>query len=141
MSFADRSASILIAALEEFDEQGPTPEARKFVMSDISYTLSAAYTIAAEPNPQVALLDLTVIMTMGRSIYEDQIRTQFGDQIEPVIRAFKTLETDVWRIASQVSTLEQQQELRGHIQRWRANNPDLEQNGSPPGSAGEAAEV
>ena len=125
MSFADRSASVLIAALEEFDAQGPTPEARKFVMSDISYTLSATYTIAAEPNPQTALLDLTVVMAMGRSIYEDNVREKYGDQIEPLISAFETLENDIWRISRQVLTPEQQQELRGHIQSWRTNNPDL----------------
>jgi len=125
MSFSDRSASVLIAALEEFDAQGPTPEARKFVMSDISYTLSATYTIAAEPNPQTALLDLTVVMAMGRSIYEDNVREKYGDQIEPLISAFETLENDIWRISRQVLTPEQQQELRGHIQSWRTNNPDL----------------
>ncbi len=125
MSFADRSASILISALEEFDTQGPTPEARKFVMSDISYCLSAAYTIAAEPNPQVALLDLTVIMTLGRLIYEENIRRKYGDQIEPLIRAFKSLEDDVWRIGAHILTSDQQQELRELIKRWRKTNPDL----------------
>jgi hypothetical protein len=125
MSFSDRTASILIDSLDEFDSRGPTLEARKFVMSDISYTLSAAYTIAAEQNPQVALLDLTVVITMGRSIYEDLIRSKYGEQVDPVIKGFKTLENDIWRTASQVLTTEQQQELRGHIQRWRSNNPDL----------------
>lgn len=125
MSFADRSASILISALEEFDAKDPTPEARKFVMSDISYCLSAVYTVAAEPNPQVALLDLTVIMTLGRSIYEEDIRMKFGDQLEPVIRGFGTLEKDIWRIAARVLSPEQQQELRGHIEKWRTTHPDL----------------
>jgi hypothetical protein len=125
MSFADRSASILIAALEEFEEEGPTLEARKFVMSDISYTLSAVYTTAAEPNPQTALLDLVVVMTMGRMIYEDNILDQFGSQIDPVIRGLSTVENDAWRIAGRLLTSDQQVELRGHIQRWRTANPDL----------------
>jgi hypothetical protein len=125
MSFADRSASILIGALEEFDGQEPTQEARKFIISDISYCLSAAYTIAAEPNPQVALLDLTVIITLGREIYEDNVRREYGDQVEPLVQGFKTLETDVWRIVTRVLTPDQQRELRGHIQRWRQSNPDL----------------
>ena len=125
MSFADRSASILISALEEFDAKDPTPEARKFVMSDISYCLSAVYTVAAEPNPQAALLDLTVIITLGRSIYEEDIHRQYGDQIEPVILAFKSLEADVWRIVARVLDPAQQQELRGHIQNWRTAHPDL----------------
>jgi len=41
MSYADRFASILIQAFEDFDAQGPTLKARRFVLEDVVYSLSS----------------------------------------------------------------------------------------------------
>ena len=56
MSYADRFASIITQAFEDFETLKPKPQARQFILSDLVYSLSAVYTIAAEPNPQVGLL-------------------------------------------------------------------------------------
>ncbi len=123
MSYADRFASILIQSFEDFDAQGPTLKARRFVLGDVVYSLSSVFTIAADPNPQVALLDMIAVTTLGRIIYEDNIIQMYGEKIEIMIEGFQELETDIWQISSKVLTNEQQQELRKLIFQWRKQNP------------------
>ncbi len=124
MSFADRFASIITQALEDFETLNPQPQARQVILSDLVYSLSSVYTIAAEPNPQVGLLDLVAVTTLGRIIYEDNIRRKYGNSTEVLADGFRQLEKDIWRIAAKVLSQEQQGELRQLILLWRKNNPD-----------------
>jgi hypothetical protein len=73
MSYADRFVSIITQALEDFETLNPTPQARHVILSDLVYSQSAVYTIAAEPNPQVGLLDMVAVTTLGRIVYEDNM--------------------------------------------------------------------
>ena len=73
MSYADRFASIVTQAMEDFETLNPQPQARQVILSDLVYSLSSVYTIAAEPNPQVGLLDMVAVTTLGRIIYEDNM--------------------------------------------------------------------
>ena len=82
------------------------------------------YTIAAEPNPQVGLLDMVAVTTLGRIIYEENVRRKYGKSTEVLGGGFRQLEKDIWRIAAKVLTNEQQAELRQLILLWRKNNPD-----------------
>jgi hypothetical protein len=83
------------------------------------------YTIAAEPNPQVGLLDMVAVTTLGRIIYEDNMRRKYGESTAAVVAGFRQLEKDIWRMAAKVLTKEQQGELRQLILYWRKNNPDM----------------
>jgi hypothetical protein len=124
MSYADRFASIITQSFEDFDTLNPPPQARQFILSDLVYSLSSVYTIAAEPNPQVGLLDMVAVTTLGRIIYEENIRRKYGKSTEVLGLGFRQLEKDIWRIAAKVLTKEQQGELRQLILLWRKNNPD-----------------
>jgi len=124
MSYADRFASILLQAFEDFDALNPPPKLRRFVQSDMIFAITAAYTTAAEPNPTTALLDMVVITTLGRIIYEDNIRKKYGKPTEVMAYGFMALEEDIWLIAAKILSLEQQQELRGLIRKWRERNPN-----------------
>ncbi|MBW2707657.1 MAG: hypothetical protein JRD84_15370 [Deltaproteobacteria bacterium] len=99
-------------ALEDFETLNPKPQARQVILSDLVYSLSSVYTIAAEPNPQVGLLDMVAVTTLGRIIYEDNIRRKYGKSTEVLVDGFRQLEKDIWRIAAKVLTTEQQAELR-----------------------------
>ena len=77
MRYADRFASIIAQALEDYETLSPSPESRRFVMDDLVHSISGVFTIAAEPNPQEALLDMLVITTLGRMIYEENIRRKY----------------------------------------------------------------
>jgi len=125
MSYADRFASRLIQAFEDFDALSPSPESRRFVQDDIVHIITAAYTTAAEPNPPTAMLDLVSIATLGRIIYENNHRRRYGELIEVIVQGFRELEKDIWRIAAKILSIEQQQELRGLIEEWRQRNPHM----------------
>ncbi|MFC1882053.1 hypothetical protein ACFL2S_11225 [Thermodesulfobacteriota bacterium] len=124
MSFADRFASILAQSFEDFDALNPSPESRRFVLDDMVHAISSSFTTAAEPNPETALLDMVTIATLGRMIYEDNIRKRYGKPIEVMAKGFGELEKDIWQIAAKVLSIEQQHEVRGLIVEWRKQNPD-----------------
>jgi hypothetical protein len=124
MSYADRFASIITQSFEDFDTLKPSPQARQFILGDLVFSLSAVYTIAAEPNPQVGLLDMVAVTTLGRIIYEENIRQKYGKSTGVLVEGFRQMEKDIWRIAAKVLTNEQRGELRQLILLWRKNNPD-----------------
>ena len=124
MSYADRFASIVTQSFEDFETLKPTLQARQVIMNDLVYSISSVYTIAAEPNPQVGLLDMVAVTTLGRIIYEDNMRRKYGNTTVVIIKGFRQLEKDIWRIAAKVLTKGQQDELRQLILYWRKNNPD-----------------
>jgi len=124
MSYADRFASIITGAFEDYETLNPKPQARQVILSDLVYSLSSIYTIAAEPNPQVGLLDMVTVTTLGRIIYEDNMRRKYGKSIEVLVAGFRQMEKDIWSISAKVLTSEQRGELRQLILYWRKNNPD-----------------
>jgi hypothetical protein len=124
MSYADRFASIMAQSFEDFDALKPSPEARRFILDDMVHSISSMFTTAAEPNPQTALLDMVSITTLGRMIYEDNLRKRFGKPVEVMARGFGELENDVWQIAAKILAIEQQHELRAVILDWRKRNPE-----------------
>jgi hypothetical protein len=63
MSYADRFASIIKQAYEDFEKLKPTPLARQVILSKLVRSTAAMYTIAAEPNPHVDLLDMVAVTT------------------------------------------------------------------------------
>ena len=125
MSYADRFVSIVSQAFEDFDALKPKPDVRQILLGDLVYSLSAVYTIAAEPNPQVGLLDMAAVTMLGRIIYEDNMRRRYGKSTEVLVAGFRQVEKDIWRIAAKVLTTEQQEELRQLILLWHKNNPDM----------------
>jgi hypothetical protein len=124
MNYADRFASIIIQAFEDFETLNPTPQARQFILSDVVYSQSAVFTIAAEPNPQVGLMNMVAVTTLGRIIYEENMRRKYGKATEMLAGGFRQLEKDIWQIAAKVLTNEQRAELHQMILLWRKNNPD-----------------
>jgi len=124
MSFADRFATILAQSFDDFEERAPTFRARYIALGDTIYSQAAAFTIAGGPNPQVALLDLVALTTLGRMIYEERRLVEFGESAEVMVKGFQTLEADAWRIAAKVLSPELQQELRDMIRGWRQDHPE-----------------
>ena len=101
MSFSDRFATVLVNSFERFEELGSTPKIRRYVLRDTVYAIASALTIASEPNPETALLDMVTLTTLARIIYEDN-KKRFGKPIEEMILGFRNLETDIWDIAAQI---------------------------------------
>lgn len=124
MGFADRFGVILSQAFDDFQEQDPSRKAQFIANDDMVYSIASAMTIAAGPNPQVALLDMAALVTLGRMIYEEHHLKKWGKPAEPMVRGFRQAETDVCQIVKEVLTAEQQWELRGMFQEWRKSHPE-----------------
>lgn len=125
MSYADRYASVAAQAIDDVERLDPPPETRRAILGDLVYSAAAAFTIAAEADPQLALLDLVVMTRMGRMVFEDYWRPRLGAPTEPVIAAFEMLERDIWTVAGPILDAVQQQELNERIETFHAENPEL----------------
>ncbi|MGD8228048.1 MAG: hypothetical protein PVI20_09725 [Desulfobacteraceae bacterium] len=124
MGFADRFAVIMSQSFEDFKKNAPSPEAQLTAHDDLTYSMASVFTIAAAPNPQVAMLDMAALATMGRMVYEEHWLKEWGEAAAPFVRGYRQLETDIWRIVAQVLTPMQQEELGGMIQDWRRSHPE-----------------
>jgi hypothetical protein len=123
MSYADRYASIVAQSMNDVEELQPTLEARPRISADLVYSAAAAFTIAADNDPQIALLDMVVMATLGRVIFEEHWKPRYGELADPVITALGTLEQDVWQIAGGILTADQRAELRSASRRSGRRTP------------------
>jgi hypothetical protein len=124
MGYADRFNNTLIDAFNRFDEKNPSSNARFYVLNDTVYTQASVFTLAAEPNPEKALLDMVALTTLGRIIYQDNLPRRYGKPVEIMAVAYRQLDKDIWAIAAKVLTKAQQGELRSLILSWRKRNPN-----------------
>lgn len=125
MSYADRYAAVVAQVIDDIERLGPPPETRRVVLGDMVFSAAAAFTIAADADPQLALLDMVVMTTLGRVVYEDYWRPRLGEPADLVIAAFLKLERDVWAVAAPILSQDQQQEVRERIAAFHADNPEL----------------
>ena len=92
MSYADRYASIAAQALDDVEALDPPPDLRRMVMGDLVFSAASAFTIAADADPQVALLDMVVLASLGRLIFEEHWLPLRGVYVEPVVSALTDLD-------------------------------------------------
>ena len=124
ISFADRFIATIGQAAFDLEAKIPTKEGRLIAAARKVYSLSAATEIAAGPNPGAAMLDLVVMTTLNRLVWEEYWQPQiFGMPATIMVDAFKKMEKDVWSLAAKVMTPEQMEELYDLIMAWYADNP------------------
>ena len=122
MSFADRFASVLSMVIAQFESQNPVEKTRYEVLELITFSLSHAYIIAGESDPDVALLDMMSMVTLGRIIFEEEGPSQYGEVMAPVIRGYQKAEADINKIAAKVLNPNQMYNLMSIIRHWRKEN-------------------
>ena len=125
MRFADRYAGFVTQAIDDVERLQSTSEARREFNAPLVYSIAAAYIKAADARPQVALLDMVVMTTLGRMVFEEHWRSRFGDSADPVVTALGNLERDIWNMAYGILTAEQQTELRERVVSFRKEHPEL----------------
>ncbi|MBI9081111.1 MAG: hypothetical protein JEY79_15400 [Pseudodesulfovibrio sp.] len=124
MSFSDTTNSRLSEAASIIERIG-TPQARLTAARMLVFDLSSNVEIAAGPYPGIALLDMTVITSLRRMVWEDfWIPKVFGEQAAPALDVLKQSEKDIWNIAARIMTQDQLDELARVIIQWRKNNPN-----------------
>jgi len=125
MAFADRYVALIMTASSEYVAQSPSPENRRIIRSQLVFSIANAFSIAAGPDPDFALLDMVVMITMGRLIFEEHYMKKYGNEFAPIVKRFRLTEKDIWQIAGRVLSKQQQKELMAMIRDWRRNNPEV----------------
>lgn len=124
-AFADRYTEICNQALDDLKRLVHTPRARAVAQGRKAYGAASMYAIAARPNPEVALLDLAVQVTVEREIYTRGAATEvFAEHASILEEAYDRLDADVWALAARVFTEAQLDELRDAIEQWLVDNPN-----------------
>ncbi len=125
MNFSDHFAVAITVATDDLIHRVGSPQGRRDARETGLFFITAAFMNAANPNPEVALLDMVVMVTLGRIVVEKHWVPQvWGDQGKGMLEAFRTLEAQIWAIAAKVLTQEQQQELHALIREWREKHPN-----------------
>lgn len=125
ISYANRFIATIGQAAFDLETKIPTKEGRLMASYRKVYSLSAATEIAAGPNPGPALLDLVVMTTLNRMVWDNYWRPQiFGIPATIMVEAFEKMETDAWNLAAKVMTPDQMDELYDLISEWYANHSD-----------------
>jgi hypothetical protein len=105
-------------------DQLDTPEGRLKASKVRVNAITAALDIVSGPYPGIALLDMVVLVTLNRIIWEDYYLAQeIGKPAEVVVTVFKKLETDIWSIAAKLLTPQQQEDLMTMILEYRVRRP------------------
>lgn len=123
MAFADRLASYLHQALRDFEQSPEANDQRPLVQRDVVLSSVSAFTIAADPDPGTAMLDMVAMVTMGRLIYEQHWLPRNGDRFLPMVQALGKAESEIWELAAKILDGSQQDTLRELILQWRDDNP------------------
>lgn len=86
---------------------------------------AAAVTIVTGPNPQANLLDFIALATVTRTALEEiWVKSPNGPAFEPWLATSRALETSVWKLAEDIFSADQQQEIRDAIRQWWVSNPE-----------------
>jgi hypothetical protein len=126
MRFADTFAARVTQASQEFADKADTPEARIQALTWSTGQSTSAYTIATGSNPNLAVLDMIVLVSLGRLVHEEYwLPKVWGEADRPMVEAFAQMEEKVWEVAKQVLSPEQQEAVRTTLRDWRNQHPDM----------------
>src|SRR5215467_11910127 len=124
-SFADSWASQLSEATARLATQMATPQARYQADRFGYFAIAAAFDIAAGPSPGAALLDMLVLVTLNRMVWEEYWMPQvYGEPAAGMVTTLRQLEADIWALAARVLTPTQRQEVQEVLRAWRTRYPD-----------------
>ncbi|MDH5209751.1 MAG: hypothetical protein OEW34_14005 [Burkholderiaceae bacterium] len=87
---------------------------------------TAAFQIAAGTNPVANVVDMVTLVSMTRRIVEYNWVPQYGEAAASLLRTYKSLETQAWRLADDFATEEQKAKFDQELQTWYEANPRLE---------------
>jgi len=124
--YADEFAVQTVAAIENYERIASTPAARSQALAWKVSMGFAAVSIASGPNPTANLLDFLSLATVTRMVLEqDWTKSAQGDAFGPWLDASRSLEKEAWRLADEVFTPKQQQEVRDNIRKWWESHAGL----------------
>jgi hypothetical protein len=125
MGFADRYLSKAAEATDNYQHKVKTRASRDLGLATFIFPGLTVIGIAAGGDPASDLLDMVVFTTLQREAMESGWAQEvLGKDAEPLIHTQRQLEEQIWAIAADILTLEQQAGLRNIIRGWRKANPN-----------------
>jgi hypothetical protein len=125
INYAERFLAVVGQAAYVFGKELPTPQARLVSARRKVFTLNAAVTIAAGPDPAAALLDMVVLASLSRMVWQDYWQPEvFGQPAAVMVSAFQEAEADIFSVAARFMTAGQLRELRDLIEAWHVSHPN-----------------
>ena len=124
--FADRYITRVALAANRVRADSDDPGQLFMVQRWKAVSYTSVVDIAIGPNAVTNLLDMMTLTRLSRLMVESYwIPEFFGPELGEGFRlAYTDLENDIWTIADDVLTAQQQQDLRILIDEWAAANPD-----------------
>ncbi len=125
MRFADEYTARVSEQTFELREQDPDPRARLAAQSWLVSQATAAFTIAAGPNPELNAIDMLVFATVSRMVVEDRwVGETHGERAAALLATHRALESRAWDFSSNVLLSDEQvAEFRASIDAWHRENP------------------
>jgi hypothetical protein len=124
MRFADEYAIRINAQVRTFQQATDDPVERLESQSWLVSQATAAFTIAAGPNPELNAIDMLVFSTLSRLVIEDRwVGERYGARAQPLLDEHRALEQRIWDYSRVLLTEAQTDELRSSIEAWHRKNP------------------
>ncbi len=128
MSFADNYMNAIAESAGRVIDTTDDPALRRQAHNMALASISGAVTIAAEANPVVSTLDMAALLTMQRMVFERHWSPQvFGNRGDMWLKALRELEASIWEHAALVATGEELAELRGTVEAFVNDHPNITQ--------------
>lgn len=124
MRYADELTAVVGEAADNFGDQVGTPEGRAAGLKLKVGAANNSMTIASGPNPTANLLDMVVLVALGRMTIQDYWVPHYGPPAQRLLDVSCELETEIWSVAARVLTPAQLDELHELIRNWRAAHPE-----------------
>jgi hypothetical protein len=125
MQFADAFSGHMISGIDQLRQGTNTIDLAESLKLKLNYA-TMILAAATGPNPVADVLDMTVMVSLSRTLVERQwIPGRYGDSARPILQSLETDETNIWRIAERFLKEQQQQELRTAIEQWGKAHLDL----------------
>ncbi|HUR44512.1 MAG TPA: hypothetical protein VMZ27_01455 [Candidatus Saccharimonadales bacterium] len=126
MRYADQYGTVLSRSMGTFAGRLESADSRARAEEFKVDQASAAVFIAAGPQAHVSLLDMIVLVTLGRRALETNWAEASAGTLDSLLETYAKLETNLWALAARHLAREQCDELRTLIQQWRDSHPEPE---------------
>jgi hypothetical protein len=126
MSLADQAILDVSGSARQFSRAVGTPDAKRQALSWTVSCTNRVLSIAANPKPLSALVDLLLYASLQRIFHEEYwLPKVHGEADRPMLAAFQRLEAACWEAVKTRLNAKQQDALRAVLTAWREHNPDL----------------
>ena len=124
--FADRYFTRIALATAIVRSETDSDELIRLMHNWKTVSHAAIVEVAIGPNAVTNLLDMMVLTRLSRLVVESYwVPEYIGEEHGPgFVQTFVDLEEDIWTVADDVLTAQQEEEVRFLVDQWHAENPE-----------------